>query len=207
MNISDQIIDVNSIRIEKEPYVSSTRIKGVYIIKRPQFSDLRGSFQELYRIPDINKIFARTKVMQSQISISKSNVLRGVHAEPRDKIITPITGRMSAVIVDLRKSSPTFKKWARFDFNNNSSNGIFTTLFVPSGCGNSVCVYKEKDDKGDGNVIYYYSYSSIYNPKWAGSGVRYNDPQLKIKWPIKTPILSERDKNLPLLEDFLRNYR
>lgn len=207
MNITGRIIDANSIKIEKEPFIAGTRIEGVFIIKRPQFSDHRGSFQELYRIPDINKAFSKTKVIQSQISISKANVLRGIHAEPRDKVITPITGRMSAVIVDLRKNSPTFKKWVRFDFDNNSSIRIFTTLFVPSGCGNSVCVYKKKGDKGDGKVIYYYSYSSVYDPKWAGSGVRYNDPQLEIEWPIKNPVLSERDKNLPPLEDFLKNYR
>jgi len=206
MNISDDIIDVNSIRIEEEPFIAKTKIKGVLIIKRPKFSDDRGSFQELYRIPNINKICGKTGVMQSQISISKSNVLRGIHAEPRDKVITPITGRMSAVIVDLRRKSSTFMKWIRFDFDNYRSNDIFTTIFVPAGCGNSVCVHKKKSDKGNGNVIYHYSYSSVYDPKWAGSGVRYDDPSLKVKWPIQNPILSERDKNLPYLEEYVKIY-
>lgn len=204
---SSETIDVNSVVVENEPYIIESSINGVFLIKRPKYADYRGSFQELYRIPDVAKSFKKTEILQAQISISKVNVLRGIHAEPRDKIITPIAGRMSAIIVDLRTESSTYKKGIRFDFDNTSLERPFTTLFVPSGCGNSLCVYKKKGDSGDGSLIYYYTYSDIYDPKWSDSGVKYDDPELAIKWPIKNPIVSERDKNLLSLADFVKKYR
>jgi len=160
-----KVVSVNSLTLKEEPYIISTPIEGVLIIKRPRYTDFRGSFQELIRIPDINKLFKKTEIIQSQISISKVNVLRGIHAEPRDKVITPITGRMTAVIVDLKTKSPTFKNWIRFDFDNTSIETIFATLFVPDGCGNSLCVYRKKGDTSDGTLIYHYTYSSVYVPK------------------------------------------
>jgi len=200
-------LEVNKLKVSCEPYIIDTPIEGIFAVKRPRYGDSRGSFQELVRIPDISKRFQETQIDQSQISVSKVNVLRGIHAEPRDKIVTPILGRMAAVVVDLRVGSPTFKMWVRFDFDNTNPENEFTTLFVPSGCGNSLCVYKNPDDAGDGTVIYHYTYSSIYDPKWSGSGVRYNDPQLDIIWPIKNPVLSDRDKELPLLDEFIKKYR
>ena len=206
-NMLGKTISVNSLKVDKEPYIIASSIKGVLLVKRPCYADFRGSFQELYRIPDIAKSFKKTQILQSQISISKLNVLRGIHAEPRDKVITPIVGRIAAVIVDLRIKSPTYKKWIRFEFDNTSSETPHTTLFVPAGCGNSLCVYRKANDPGDGTLIYHYTYSSVYDPSWAGSGVKYNEPQLNIKWPIKNPILSDRDKNLPFLKEFVEKYR
>jgi dTDP-4-dehydrorhamnose 3,5-epimerase len=202
-----ETVKVNSEVAENEPHIIKSLIRGVCLIKRPKYSDDRGSFQELFRIPDIEKFSQRTKILQAQISVSKVNVLRGIHAEPRDKVITPISGRMAAVIVDLRTKSPTYKKWLRFDFDNTRLDNPYTTLFVPSGCGNSLCIFKEKGDPGDGTLIYYYTYSSVYDPKWSDSGVKYDDPDLGITWPIKNPIVSDRDKSLPSLSEFVKKYR
>lgn len=202
-----EIVDVSALKLSEEPYIKACKIQGVYLIARPRYADYRGSFQELFRTPDIKKLFRKTDILQAQISVSKVGVLRGIHAEPRDKVITPIVGRMSAIIVDLRTDSPTYKKSVRFDFDNTDIETPYTTLFVPSGCGNSFCVYKEKNDKGDGTLIYYYTYSKVYDPKWADSGVKYDDPDLGVKWPIKDPIVSDRDKSLPSLKDFVKKYR
>lgn len=199
-------VDVNKLKANKEPYIIETPIMGLLVIKRPCYSDNRGSFQELCRIPDIKNIYPNVKILQSQVSVSKENVLRGIHAEPWDKIITPIIGRMSSVIVDLRSDSKTFKEWIRFDFENNFNNGL-TTLFVPSGCGNSLCVFKNSEDTGSGDVIYHYTYSGIYDPALAGAGVFYKDTDLNINWPVKEPILSNRDINLPTLKEFIKLYR
>lgn len=202
-----ETVNVNELKAESEPYIIKTPINGVFLIKRPRYEDFRGSFQELARIPDISEYFQKTQIDQSQISVSKVNVLRGIHAEPRDKIITPIMGRLAAVVVDLRVHSKTFKKWIRFDFDNTNLGNEFTTLFVPSGCGNSLCVHKKEADSGDGKIIYHYTYSSVYDPKWSGMGVKYNDPQLDISWPINNPLISDRDKELPLLDEFVKKYR
>lgn len=191
--------NVASLTSASEPYIIKTPIEGLLIIKRPRYADFRGSFQELCRVPDLNKATKGTKIAQSQISISKNNVLRGIHAEPRDKIITPIVGKMLSVIVDLRKDSATFKKWIGFEFDNSSVDTPYTTMLVPNGCGNSFLVTGE-------DLIYHYTYSSVYDPKWSGMGVRYNDPDLAIDWPIKEPILSDRDKNMPSLQEFIEKY-
>jgi dTDP-4-dehydrorhamnose 3,5-epimerase len=200
-------IKVNSVAVDGEPYIVTSPIEGVVLIKRPRYADDRGSFQELFRTPDIKKLFRKTEILQAQISVSKVNVLRGIHAEPRDKVITPISGRMSAIIVDLRTESPTYKKWVRFDFDNTQLENPYATLFVPSGCGNSLCVYKERGDPGNGTLVYYYTYSEVYDPKWSDSGVKFDEPALKITWPIKKPIVSERDKNLLSLSEFVKKYR
>lgn len=200
-------VSVNNIKLETEPYIWDSEIKGVFLIKRPRFADDRGSFQELYRTPDIEGHFSNTEVKQAQISVSAVNVLRGIHAEPRDKVITPILGRMSAIIVDLRTESPTFKQYQRFDFDQLKTDSTYTALFVPSGCGNSLCIYKNPSDTGDGTLIYHYTYSEVYDPKYADSGVKFDDPKLGIKWPIDNPIVSERDKNLLSLDEFIKKYR
>ncbi len=198
-----KIVSVNSLDFPEEPYILQTFIEGLLIVRRPIYSDDRGSFQEQYRVPDILKLFKNTKISQSQLSVSKPNVLRGIHAEPRDKFITPLTGRMTAIIVDLRKKSPTLGEWIGFEFDNTSVDMPKTSLFVPGGCGNSLCVTKKDGDLNDGILLYQYTYSTTYDPKWAGYGVRYNDPDLSIKWPIKNPIISDRDKNLPTFKEFL----
>jgi len=200
-------IKTNEVRVESEPYLIDSKIKGVFLIKRPRYTDERGSFQELYRTPDITKHFEDTQVDQAQISVSKVNVLRGVHAEPRDKIITPILGRMSAIIVDLRTDSPTYLEHVRFDFDQMTPESQFTTLYVPSGCGNSLCVYKNPEDTGDGTLVYYYTYSDVYDPKYNDSGVKFDEPKLKIEWPIPNPIVSVRDRDLLSLDEFIKKYR
>ncbi len=202
-----QHIRTSDIQSESEPYIVNSKIDGVFLIKRPRYADDRGSFQELYRIPDISKHFEGTRVDQAQISVSKVNVLRGVHAEPRDKIITPILGRMSAIIVDLRTDSSTYLEHVRFDFDQVTPESQFTTLYVPSGCGNSLCVYKNPEDSGDGTLVYYYSYSDVYDPKYNDSGVKFDDPKLKIDWPIPNPIVSTRDRDLLSLDEFIKKYR
>ena len=198
-----KIVSVNSLNFLEEPYILQTFINGLLIVRRPIYSDGRGSFQEQYRVTDIAKSFKNTKISQSQISVSKPNVLRGIHAEPRDKFITPLTGRMTAIIVDLRKNSPTLGEWAGFEFDNTSFDTPRTSLFVPGRCGNSFCVYKKDSDPNDGLMLYQYTYSTTYDPKWSKYGVRYDDPDLSIKWPIKNPIISDRDKNLPTFKEFL----
>lgn len=204
--VSINIVSANDLNTKEEPHIIFTPIEGLLIIKRPQYPDSRGSFQELYRIPDIISSYKNTSVLQAQISVSKNNVLRGIHVEPRDKIITPIRGRMSAVVVDLRLKSKTFKKWMRFDFDNTTVTNAFVTLFVPEGCGNSLCAYKTENDSHS-ELIYHYTYSSVYDPRWAGMGVRYDDKELDISWPIENPEISDRDKALPTLEEFVKIYR
>jgi dTDP-4-dehydrorhamnose 3,5-epimerase len=197
-----QQILVNTLTINAEPYISGTEIPELLLIRRPQYSDDRGFFQEEYRLKDLSERLNRqVSIAQSQVSVSFSNVLRGIHAEPWDKFITPLTGRMLSVIVDLRRSSPTFKKWIMFEFDNTSNINARTSIFVPQGCGNSLIAFKASEDTGDGTVFYQYSSSALYDPKNPGLALRWNDPDLSIPWPVDEPILTQKDQHLPLLKD------
>jgi dTDP-4-dehydrorhamnose 3,5-epimerase len=191
-------IETSVITIDREPYIRESSIKGLLIIKRPKYLDARGNFQENYRLPDIIEAIGRpVNFLQCQDSFSRPRVLRGIHAEPQDKIITPMTGQMVTVIVDLRRNSETFLKWVMFDFDNRDPSRPTTSLFVPEGLGNSFCVY------GTEPVWYKYGVSKIYDPQTAGKGVHWQDETLSIPWPVEEPIISERDENLPSLQEFL----
>lgn len=187
---------------EKEPFIRETEISGLLIIRRPRFADERGSFQEEFRIPDIEKVIGRkVEIRQTQISDSEPRVLRGIHAEPQDKIITPLTGKLLAVIVDLRPDSRTFKKWIMLDIDN-TVNLERITLFVPEGLGNAFYVYPDSP-----KVLYQYAVTKTYDSKTAGMGVRFNDESLGIPWPDMDPKISDRDRQLPTLEEFLQKFR
>lgn len=198
---------LSEINVDKEPYIERTAIRDLLIIKRPYYSDDRGCFQEDFRILDIENIIGRKiKILQAQHSFSKLEVLRGIHFEPQDKIITPLSGRIAAAIVDLRKNSDTFKKHILFEFDNTIGRGQTVSLFIPEGLGNSLCVFKRDNDPVFEGALYRYDTSAIYDPKTAGIGVRYDDQDLKIDWPVKDPVISERDRNLPSLNEFLAKY-
>jgi dTDP-4-dehydrorhamnose 3,5-epimerase len=184
----------------KNEFINKTSIPGLLIIERPFYPDERGSYQEKWRKVEIERIIGR-KVSFEQGSLSESypNVLRGIHAEPIDKVVTPLTGRMVAFIVDLRPESKTFGKYEKIEFDNTKPGRSRKTLFIPSGCGNSYCAYRLEGDEGNGIVLYDYAVSSTYDPNVVKRSVAWNDPDLAIKWPIKNPIISEKDRNNPTL--------
>ncbi|HSX49119.1 MAG TPA: dTDP-4-dehydrorhamnose 3,5-epimerase [Candidatus Saccharimonadales bacterium] len=194
-------INTKEVVLGREPYICETGIKGLLLVKRPRFYDARGSFQENYRTQDLeNALGYRIQIVQSQLSFSKPNVLRGIHAENQTKVITPITGKILSVVVDLRKGSETFGQYVMFDIDNDCDDNQLTTLCIARGLGNSLYVYPDS-----GLVRYMYSVTSLYNPKNDKMGVWFNDPFFEIPWPIEdNAILSEKDKNLPSLATFMK---
>lgn len=182
-----------------EPFITKTVIEGLLIISRPVYPDNRGSFQEMWRADDISKILDREVVLrQCNLSISYPRVIRGLHAEPQDKIVSPLTGKMRAVIIDIRKESETFKKIEIIDFDNSELIGQRKALFIPTGLANSICVL------GDEPVMYVYAVSSNFDPNAKKRAIRWNDPSLKIDWGVTSPIVSEADKNQPLFEEVFK---
>jgi len=199
-----EVIEVSKMEIGGEPFIVESSLKELYLIRRPFYMDNRGSFQEVVRIPDLKKtVGCEISFQQTQISVSKPGVIRGIHVEPQDKLVTPLTGHMYSVVVDVRPNSPTFKKWVMFRFDNTSSDIPKTSLFIPRGLGNSICVPYESPQE----VLYYYSVTEVYNPATAGRGIRYDDAELDIPWPIKNPIISQnRDASLPSFSEFIEKY-
>lgn len=175
-------------------YIKKTSIEGLFILERPTTEDERGFFREVFHLDELEKILGfEFKVVQMNHSKSLPKVLRGLHAENWNKLIYPVTGSAFAAIVDIRPDSPTFMKVETFDFDHSKPMG----LFIQKGLANSFCV------TGDKVFNYVYLVDAYYD----GTDTRaiaYNDPDLNIAWPIKDPIISERDKNNPKLRDLFQ---
>jgi len=172
-------------------FVKTTSIPGLLILERPTFTDDRGFFREIFHIDEIEKTLNISfRGVQMNHAYSKPSVLRGIHAENWNKIIYPVNGQVFVAIVDIRADSPTFGKTETFTIDDKKR----ISIFVSKGLANSYCILGEKA------VDYIYLVDAYYD----GSDTRaiaWDDPDLAIEWPIKDPIISERDKNNPTLRD------
>lgn len=171
--------------------IKTTSIPGLLVLERPIFSDERGFFRELFHKDELEKIAGiKFDGVQMNHSHSLPGVIRGIHAEKWNKIIYPVCGEVFIAIVDIRPDSAAFAKVETFLVNDENRIG----LFIPNGLANSLCV------TGDKPVDYIYLVDAYYD----GSDTRaiaFNDPDLAIDWPIKDPVISERDKSNPKLRD------
>ena len=169
------------------------KIKGVYVIKPEPFKDKRGMFRRHFCKKELKKIGIETSVQQANISENpKRGTLRGFHYQKKPhqeaKTISCLKGSFFDVIIDLRKNSPTYKKWQSFVITEKNR----FSLHIPKGCANAFLTLEN-------NTLIHYYCSNSYNPKFE-SGVLFNDPALKIKWPFKPIHISEKDKNHKLLK-------
>ena len=160
--------------------IIKTKFKDLVIIKKETHIDNRGYFRELYK----NKILKK-KFIFDVMSLSKKNVLRGLHLQlnkPQAKLITVIKGHIFDVALDCRKSSKTFGKY----FSINLSENDNTSLYIPEGFAHGFCSLQN-------NTILLYKCTNYRDSK-SETGILWNDPKIKIKWPIKSPIVSNKDK-------------
>ena len=169
------------------------KLKGVYVIKPEPFKDKRGMFRRHFCKKELKKIGIETGVQQANISENpKKGTLRGFHYQKKPhqeaKTISCLKGSFFDVIIDLRKNSPTYKKWQSFVITEKNR----FSLHIPKGCANAFLTLEN-------NTLIHYYCSNSYNPKFE-SGVLFNDPALKIKWPFKPIHISEKDKNHKLLK-------
>lgn len=172
-------------------FIQKTSIEGLLVLKRPIHQDERGFFKEIFHIDEIEKTLdIKFKGVQMNHAFSHSKVLRGIHAENWNKIICPLNGEVFVAIVDIRPESSTFKRVETFVINDENR----IALFLSKGLGNSYCITSDEP------VHYIYLVDAYYD----GSDTRavaFNDSDLKIDWPTKDPIISERDKNNPTLRE------
>ena len=169
-----------------------TKINGPKILKTKIFKDSRGFLKEVYRKNILNKVEFTFDVM----SYSKKNVLRGLHIQTTNsqaKIITVTHGKIFDVAVDLRKNSKSFGKYVSLII---SSKDDFS-FYIPKGFAHGfLCLSKE--------CTINYKCSNYRMPR-SEKTLSWNDPDINIKWGIRNPILSNKDKNLGLsLNDFLK---
>lgn len=176
--------------------IKKTDIDGLLIVEGGQtFEDDRGFFREPFRRNEFEEALGRSWIhVQENHAFSKKDVLRGIHVAPWDKMVYVPYGRVLSVLVDLRKGSPTFKKYEVLEIGDDNR----VKLFIPEGIGNSYLILSEV-------AVYEYQVNEYFRPG-AEKGVVWNDPELGIKWPIQNPILSEKDKNNPSLKEYLENF-
>ncbi|MEO0105973.1 MAG: dTDP-4-dehydrorhamnose 3,5-epimerase [candidate division WOR-3 bacterium] len=165
------------------PSIEKTAIEDVLLIKPKIFEDHRGSFVETYNIKEYRKSGINIRFVRDDISTSTQGVLRGIHYDNKTwKLIQCLYGRIYFVVVDLRRWSKTYKKWLSFILSDSNR---FQVL-VPPNCGNGHLVLSK-------SCIFSYKQSEYYNPE-NEKILRWNDPEFNIYWPIKNPILSQKDE-------------
>ena len=172
-------------------------IPDVLVIQTKIFSDKRGFFLESFKESEFISNGINKKLVQDNISHSTRGVLRGLHFQknpkPQAKLVTVIKGKIFDVAVDIRKNSPTYGKWVSQILSEEEHN----LLYVPEGFAHGFCVLSEEADV-------YYKVSNEYSSEHE-DGIVWNDPNLNISWPLTDVIVSDKDKQLPLLEN-LDNY-
>jgi len=176
--------------------LKETGIDGLVELFPNVYPDERGWFFEFYKEPTLKKLGIDRSFPQENLSFSRKGVIRGLHfqLEPhaQAKLATVISGRVIDVVVDLRKGSPTFGKTYSCQLDSERKN----MLLVPEGFAHGFAALED--------TIFFYKCSSLYD-KSSESGIVWNDPQLNIQWPVDNPIVSEKDKLLPTLDELLRN--
>ena len=167
--------------------IKKTKFKDLILVNNKSFKDNRGYFKELLLEKNLKKKFPFLVM-----SFSKKNVIRGLHLQTRNsqgKFISVIKGKIFDVVIDLRKKSKTYGKSMSVVLSEKNSKSIF----IPPGFAHGFCALSKEN---------YIVYSCIkYRSKRYEIGIKYNDKDLKINWPIKNPIISNKDrKNLSFKE-------
>ena len=165
--------------------IENTNIDGVIVIKPQKFEDERGFFTELYTQRKYLSNNIPEESVQFNFSHSKQNVLRGLHFQmqkPQGKIVQVLNGTIFDVGVDIRRNSSTFGKYFSMELNHIDCFQVY----FPPGIAHGFCVLTDSAD-----VIY--QCTDYYYPD-DENGIVWNDPDLKIDWPIDNPIVSSKDQ-------------
>jgi len=172
-----------------------TSIKGVYIIEPRVFNDARGYFFEAWKKKEFEQHVGHVEFLQDNESKSGYGVLRGLHYQKGDmaqaKMVRVIKGRVLDVAVDLRRHSETFGQHVMVELSDENKR----QLFIPRGFAHGFLVMSDE-------AIFTYKVDNVYAPQ-AEAGIRWDDPQLAIDWPIDLGKVqtSDKDLRLPLLRD------
>lgn len=164
-----------------------TEIQGVYVLEPRVFQDARGYFMETWNQADFDKHVGKVTFIQDNESKSSYGVLRGLHYQKGEfsqaKLVRVIKGRVLDVAVDIRKSSPTFGKYVLAELSEENKR----QLFIPRGFAHGFLVLSDE-------AVFTYKVDNVYAPQ-AEAGIKWNDEDIAIEWPIdpKDLILSDKD--------------
>lgn len=163
--------------------VQKTKMPGVMLIKPYVFEDHRGEYVEIYNEDMYRENGIDVKFVQDDISVSTQHVLRGIHGDCETwKLISCMYGKFYFVVVNCDTDSPDFGKWQSFTLSDKNR----WQVLVPPKHGNGHLILSS-------TAIFHYKQNTYYNPKGQFT-YKWNDPKLNIWWPVKNPILSQRDE-------------
>ena len=172
--------------------IYKTNFKNLIILKKKSHKDKRGYFKELLLEKEIKQKFPFVVM-----SFSRKNVLRGLHIQninTQGKYISVIKGKVFDVVVDLRRKSETFGKTFSIILSEENNK----SLYIPAGFAHGFCALNNEN---------YIVYSCTnYRDAKSESSIQYNDENLKIKWPIKKPIVSIKDKKSISFNEYKKKY-
>ena len=170
--------------------VVETSLPGVLIIEPKIFPDARGFFVETYNKDRYVNNGILPEFVQDNLSFSTRGVLRGLHYQnphAQGKLVYVLQGEVWDVAVDIRRDSPQFGQWTAVTLSSENKK----QFYIPPGFAHGFCVLSE-------TALFTYKCTDLYHPECDG-GVQWDDPTIAIQWPISDPILSDKDRNLPLL--------
>lgn len=172
--------------------VVEAQLDGVLLIDPVIHHDFRGQFAELYEESRYHAIGVEAIFVQDNISFSSHGVIRGLHYQtknPQGKLVTCLRGSIFDVVVDVRKSSTTAGRAFTVVLDEKS----FSQIWIPPGFAHGFAVLSE-------DAVIQYKCTEFYSPS-SETGVRWNDDSLSIRWPVQDPVISQKDRLLPLFND------
>jgi|TARA_B100001093_G_C26246095_1_gene766507 dTDP-4-dehydrorhamnose 3,5-epimerase len=172
--------------------IIKTKFKDLKVLDKPTFKDNRGFFRELFL-----KKYIKKELIFDIMSLSKKNVVRGLHLQSKNsqaKLVTVLRGKIFDVCLDCRKKSKTFGKYFGITLSENKNQ----SLYIPEGFAHGFCTLSDK-------TIVHYKCSN-YRDKNSEVGILWNDKDINIKWPIKKPIISIKDKKNYSFKEFSKKF-
>lgn len=169
-----------------------TDLADVCVIEPQVFGDARGFFFESHHRDKFTQIGLNPEFVQTNVSRSSHGVLRGLHyqwGQPQGKLVTVLEGTVWDVAVDIRRNSSQFGRWIAAELSAENHH----LLWIPEGFAHGFCVLSEY-------ATFMYQCTTLYDPD-TDAGIRWNDPDLSITWPLAEPLLSVKDGQTPFLAE------
>ena len=172
--------------------VIETSLPGCVVLEPAVFGDARGVFFEAWNADRFGEHGLPVKFVQSNVSTSVKGVLRGLHYQwprPQGKLVSVLEGEVYDVAVDIRRGSPTFGRWEAVVLSAENRR----QFWIPEGFAHGFAVLSER-------AVFSYLCTDVY-VKEADAGVRWNDGDIGVDWPVSDPLLSAKDEKAPFLAD------
>lgn len=175
-------------------HLDPTPIAGVFEAQTDVLSDTRGRFSRLFCQSDLEAAHQARPIVQINYSVTRTaGTVRGLHFQyppaAEGKWVRCLTGRVFDVAVDLRRGSPTFLRWHAVALDSARMNAIF----IPEGCAHGFQVLEPESEL-------LYLHTAPYAPALE-AGVRFDDPSIRVAWPLPVTEISDRDRSHPLLDE------